>query len=469
LTASKDEFEAIWIEIEGNNKQNMTCGLVYRHPNGDLDSFQNYLNSAIDKIHRQNKQCIVMGDFNLDLLKFESHAGTDEFMNNLGTHFFQPHILQPTRITNHSGTLIDNIFCNFLEHFTISGNIVYDVTDHLPNFLIINKFSCLTSNIKIYKRDYSKYNETDLINQVEAINWQNLFLSHGADPSNMFDSFYSEISSIIDKNIPIKVLSRKERKVQSKPWVTPGIRKSIHIKNMYYKKYLRTKSQKFYSRFKKFRNKINHLVRMSKNNYYNNYFNNHLNDSKLVWKGIRQIIYMKAPTSSAIPTKIINNGQEITETQKIAEAFSKYFAEIGDKLASDIPNVSKSPLEYIDSQTSDSFYIYPTTSYEIEREIMALKTSKAAGPCSLPIKVLKLLQNVIAKPLEILFNTSFSTGIVPENFKLARILPVFKKGDHTNLNNYRPISLLSVFNKLLEKLMYNISAYCLSPKEKYTL
>ena len=54
---------------------------------------------------------------------------------------------------------------------------------------------------------------------------------------------------------------------------------------------------------------------------------------------------MKTPTSSAIPTKIINNGQEITETQKIAEAFSKYFAEIGDKLATDIPNVSKSPLE----------------------------------------------------------------------------------------------------------------------------
>ena len=85
---------------------------------------------------------------------------------------------------------------------------------------------------------------------------------------------------------------------------------------------------------------------------------------------------------------------------------------------------------------------------------MALKTSKAVGPCSVPIKVLKLLQNVIAKPLEILFNTSFSTGIVPENFKLARVLPVFKKGDHTNLNNYRPISLLSVFNKLLEKLNY---------------
>ncbi len=86
---------------------------------------------------------------------------------------------------------------------------------------------------------------------------------------------------------------------------------------------------------------------------------------------------------------------------------------------------------------------------------MGLKTSKAVGPYSIPIKVLKLLQNVMAKPLEILFNSSFSTGIVPENFKLAKVLPVFKKGDHSNLNNYRPISLLSVFNKLLEKLMYN--------------
>ena len=98
---------------------------------------------------------------------------------------------------------------------------------------------------------------------------------------------------------------------------------------------------------------------------------------------------MKTPTSRAIPTKIINNGQEITETQNIAETFSKYFAEIGDKLASDIPNVSKSPLEYIDSQSSDSFYIYPTTSYEIEREIMGLKTSKAVGPCACEIMNLK--------------------------------------------------------------------------------
>ena len=109
---------------------------------------------------------------------------------------------------------------------------------------------------------------------------------------------------------------------------------------------------------------------------------------------------------------------------------------------------------YIDTCNSESFYLFPTTPSEIEREISYLNTSKTVGPNSIPIKVLKLLQHVLSKPLEILFNASFATGIVPQSFKIARIIPVFKKGDYRSLNNYRPISLLSIFNKLLEKLMY---------------
>ena len=81
-----------------------------------------------------------MGDFNLDLLQIQSHKDVDNFLDILGSSSFQPQILQPTRITDHSHTLIDNIFFNSLEHLTISGNIVYDLTDHLRNFLTFNKF-----------------------------------------------------------------------------------------------------------------------------------------------------------------------------------------------------------------------------------------------------------------------------------------------------------------------------------------
>ena len=80
---------------------------------------------------------------------------------------------------------------------------------------------------------------------------------------------------------------------------------------------------------------------------------------------------------------------------------------------------------------------------------------KATGPYSIPSNLLKLLKSVISKPLEIIFNAAFARGIVPNKFKIARVLLVFKIGIQTNMSNYRPISLLSVFNRILEKIMYN--------------
>ena len=128
-----------------------------------------YLDQTLNTISRENKYCIIMGDFNLNLLNHDSHSPTDDFINTMGSHFFHPHILGPTRITEHSATLIDNIFFNSVAHHTISGNIIYDLTDHLPNFIIINKFSTLPKNLLIYKRDYSHFDESLLINDIQNI------------------------------------------------------------------------------------------------------------------------------------------------------------------------------------------------------------------------------------------------------------------------------------------------------------
>ena len=99
--------------IEFHNRPKLYSGIVYRHPSSNLDNFMNYINSTVDHIHHENKFCLFMGDFNIDLLKFDSHADSGNFVNTLGTFFFQPHIFQPTRITDHSATLIDNIFFQF--------------------------------------------------------------------------------------------------------------------------------------------------------------------------------------------------------------------------------------------------------------------------------------------------------------------------------------------------------------------
>ena len=148
---------------------------MHRHPHGDLDSFMIHINTVIEKIHHENNYYVILRDFNLDLLKFETHSGTNDFLNILVSSYFHPQILQPTRITDHSATLIDNIFFNSLEHFTISGNLIYDLTDHLPNFLVVSKFSSLPENVKIFKRDYSHFDEQALIDDIQSIDWDLLF------------------------------------------------------------------------------------------------------------------------------------------------------------------------------------------------------------------------------------------------------------------------------------------------------
>ena len=193
------------------------------------------------------------GEFNIDLLN--SCKPSDDLINTLASFFYQPHILQPTRITDHTATLIDNIFSHSIQHFNISANIVYALTDHLANFIILSNLGSLPSNTKVYKRDYSKFNQSTLISEMQSIDWHSFFTSD-SDPSDMFCSFYSTISNIVDKHIPLKQLSMKELNFQSKRWITPAIKVSIQVKNKLYKKYLKTKSCYFHSKFKLYRNKF---------------------------------------------------------------------------------------------------------------------------------------------------------------------------------------------------------------------
>lgn len=162
-----------------------------------------------------------------------------------------------------------------------------------------------------------------------------------------------------------------------------------------------------------------------------------------IWKRIKLIIHFKTTTSLSL-IKIVDTNNEFSDPKHISDAFNNYFANVGIKLEKEIPRVNKRPEEYLRLPQSNSFFISQTITTEIENTISSLTSGKAVGPFSIPIDILKLLKSVISKPLEILFNTSFSTGTVPTDFKLANIIPVYKKGSRTCLSNYRPISLLSV-------------------------
>ena len=141
----------------------------------------------------------------------------------------------------------------------------------------------------------------------------------------------------------------------------------------------------------------------------------------------------------------MDNNEEISDIKSIANAFNNYFSNIGKELDKQIPRGHCNPMDYLYSPVKDSFFLFPTTSREIEVEISSLRISKVVSPFSIHIDILKIIKCVVSKPLEMLFNASFSTGIVPYDLKLANLVPVYKKGSQV----YQTIGLFLFYLSLI--------------------
>ena len=327
-----------------------------------------------------------------------------------------------------------------------------NISDRLPNFLIFNKFTFKSTHHDVYHRDYSEFNQEQFVEEVRLVNWEEV-LYDTEDVNHIFDSFYTKISETVEKHVPLRKLSKKQACLSIKPWITKGLLVSIAKKNKFYKSYLKNRNDYYFSKFKIYRNKLKHLLNISKRSYYNNYFKNSMGNIKNIWKGIKQLVTLKQ-SSTFHPSMIEINNKKLINSKEIANAFNNYFSNVGSSIANNIPIVNTTFQEYLSRPATQSFQLFPTTTFEIEEEISNFNNSKATGPFSIPTKLLKMLKSILSAPLAFLFNCSFSSGVVPNNLKLARIIPVYKKGPKIYVSNYRPISLLSIFNKILEKIMY---------------
>ena len=128
LNALEDEFETLWIEINTGpeSKNNIIVCCAYQHPDTNASKFTVYLESTLSKIDKNKIICINMGEFDIDLLNYEFHGDTDEFIYSMVSHHLLPHIFQPTRVTEHSATIIGNIFTNATEYDTISSKMRFN-------------------------------------------------------------------------------------------------------------------------------------------------------------------------------------------------------------------------------------------------------------------------------------------------------------------------------------------------------
>ena len=155
LDSCTNDFETIWVEIENRNDKNFLICCVYRHPSSAIDNLTSHFQNVLSKIS-SNKLVFIMGDFNVNLLDYASHTQTSDFVNNFFSHSLLPCIHHPTRVSEQRASVIDNIYTNATNANITSGNIVMQISDHFPQFLILKNTQVSHNKSESFKYDYSK-------------------------------------------------------------------------------------------------------------------------------------------------------------------------------------------------------------------------------------------------------------------------------------------------------------------------
>ena len=445
---SNEAFQALWVEIFFPNKANALCGVIYRQHNSPTQ-FQEYFNETIEKFSASGKSIYLLSDTNINLLHSSSCHYAENFLLFLQSLNLLPTIDKPTRVHNNSASLIDNIFINNLANEIVSGNLITDISDHFAQFCILRSNVVKPKPGKRVMRDYSQFSENDFLHDLQQINWEINVTASENDTDRLFSSFYNKLNKLVNKHAPFKPISKRKQRMMSKPWITKGIRASIKTKNK-----LLTMGN--YELYKSYRNKIVTLTRISKKNYYHNFFQVNINNAKATWEGINSLINNKSKPRKEISAIKRPNKQLSYDPLEHADILNHHFSTIGPKLATNIPNCDNKFRHYLPRLKYNSSFVFdPVSPYEIELEIIQIPLNKSTGLYSCPTRLLKIARHVIATPLSTLINLSVENGYFPSKLKHAKIIPIFKEGDDTDPSNFRPISLLSIFNRIFEKMMCN--------------
>ena len=450
-------IETLFIEITNIHKKACIFGIIYRPnspPKASIDTFTDNLFDIIDQVNITKQQLTLMGDFNIDLLQYTNHSKTSNFIDNIISSGMMPHITKPTRITDHSATLIDHIYTNNIQvnNRITSGIITTDISDHFATFSITQLQDKIKPQITFKTtRDLSEANLSKFKTELNQTDFSTIYQT--TCPTVAYTNFINIYSEAFEKTCPLRTKIINEKKINHEPWLTKGILKSSRTKNKLYKAKLKKPTDEKITKYKTYCNLYNKITRKAKNNYYVESLNMYKHDIKQTWKILKQAMNNQTSKTDLGDSFLINDKLD-ADPNHIANGFNSFFTHIASKLNQNIEINNVDPLENLSNQPVHSFFISPTTPDDILTIANHMKPKLSYGPDNISTQ---LMQKTIDETKDILshiFNLSFTNGIVPTQLKHSRIIPIYKKGNNTLFSNYRPISLLPAFSKLLEKIIY---------------
>ena len=443
----------------------LTVIVLYRfNYDKESDILITQLSSVIERV--SNTPCIILGDFNLNVLKHNESSLVQRYIDTFMCTGFVPLIGKPTHHHGQASTCIDQIWTNVISENVSSGIINTSVSNHMPIYAIIptNAESILshenenTSSLvhNISAKNIEKF-ETKLLelNNNPAIRNLEVDSNISSEKATLqFNDYYTRLHNVYNECFLELTEFKSDRNFVRKPWVTLGMAKSSLTKNKLYRIKVRLRGKSGYedakNAYEKYRNRLRDINREAFTNYFKARFEKCNGDIKKSWKILNEMRHKRR--TSCFPNYIEINQQCITDRRIVLTKFNKYFTNIARNL-----NESKSPDEFKDykkfmkNRIESTIFFDAIESNEIDKIIKELNPNKSSD---ISPRILKLYRGIISPNLAILLNNCVNSGIFPDKLKIARVIPLFKSGDKSDIANYRPISLLPVISKIFEKLVH---------------
>ena len=469
-----EHWEGQIIQITGGGlSQPVIIGNIYRPPRPSTENYNKFINEFSTVLStlrcHQNNSVILAGDYNINMLQINEQEHCSTFFDMLTSFSLFPQITLPTRFTTRAGTLIDNFFCNLTKRIlqSTAGILIKKFSDHQPYFMFVNT---------TLKEDHTtKFIQVNVQNKEAMLKVKNelhssdiytkLDTNPNTDPNYNYNIIIDEINQAKDKYMTSKLVKFNKYKHKKSTWITQGLLTSIRYRDKLYKqiKLTNPESSKYailLVNLKTYNSILKTSFRKAKQLYYDKCFNNFKFDIKNTWKTINEII-SKNKTNKSFPKYFKDSDSIVRDKSEIVNKFNDFFTNIGSNLASNIKYKGTREHTYYLNKIVDRNFTFSYVEEDIiKRTIINLPNKSSCGYDGLSTKLLKILEPALTKSLTLLINQVLTTGIFPDKLKIAKVIPVYKKGEKTVFSNYRPISLLPAISKILEKNIFEqLSSY----------
>jgi len=373
-------YESLFIEIPSkSHKPNHIVGVVYRPntpPRANMDIFTNTFHVTMNIINTENKTSVIMGDLNIDLLKYYTHDNTNEFVDQVITNGFIPVILKPTRVDKSSATLIDHIYTNIIDLPCVSGIITTDVADHFGILYSVKNKPIKPKAEYANKRIFSVKNRqkfTDLLNNIDFSDIMN-----STCPIESYSIFHNHYTTAFGKAFPLKTVKPNRKYTKIHAWMTQGLLTSMRTKSKLYRIKIRRPTNQNIDKYKAYVNLYNRLKRSMKTNYFTQQINENKTNIKKTWAILKQVLG-KHRTISTFPDSFTINNKTISSKQEIVNSFNNYFSTIGNLTGQKVKTTNKHFSDYLKNPMPHSMFVEPVEQEEVLNTVNNLKPKISTG------------------------------------------------------------------------------------------